>query len=134
MPVELRSEDQALVSKDVIVSDPGIRTSMTGYSPRCELLQVAKGDAVRIYHVAYALDRLYSKWSQQGVKHEKRWQIRKAGARASAKIRQLVQDLHEKLAKFLCTNFYIILLPKFQTSTIMIRRRKRKLKLELREH
>jgi len=78
MPVELRSEDQDLVSKDVIASDPGIRTSMTGYSPHCELLQVAKGDAVRMYHLAYALDRLYSKWSQKGGKHGKRWRMRKA--------------------------------------------------------
>jgi len=53
--------------------------------------------------------------------------MREAGARASAKIHQLVQDLHEKLARFLCTNFSIILLLKFQIAT-MIRRRKRKFK------
>ena len=69
MPVELRSEDQTLVSKDVIALDPGVRTFMTGYSPRGEVLQVVKGDAVRIYRLAYALDRLHSKWSQKGVKH-----------------------------------------------------------------
>jgi len=45
----------------MIASDPGIRTFMAGYSPRCELLQVVKGDAVRIYRLAYALDRLHSK-------------------------------------------------------------------------
>jgi len=87
------------VSKDMIASDPGIRTFMAGYSPRCELLQVVKGDAVRIYRLAYARGRLQSKWSQKGVKHGKRWRMRKAGARASAKIRQLVPDLHKKLAK-----------------------------------
>jgi len=81
--------------------------------------------AARIDRLAYALDLLHSKWSQKGVKHRKRRRMRKAGARASARIHQLVQDLHE--AKFLCANFSIIL-PKFQTSTIMIRLRKRKFK------
>jgi len=80
-------------------------------SPRGEVLQVGKVDVARIYSLAHARDRLQSKWSQKGVKHGKRWRMRKAGARASAKIHQLVQDLHEKLAKFLCTNFSIILLP-----------------------
>jgi len=58
--------------------------------------------------------------------------MRKAGARARSKIRQLVQDLHEKPAKFLFRQLSI-LLPKFQTFT-MFRRRKRKLKAKLREH
>jgi len=55
--------------------------------------------------------------------------MRKAGARASAKIHQLVQDLHEKLAKFLCTNFSVILFPKFESSK-MIHRSQRKSKAE----
>jgi len=104
---------------------------MTGYSSRVHKLGKG-GDVARIYRAVYVRDRLQSKQSQKGVKHGKRWQMRKAGARTSAKIRQLVQELHEKLAKFLCTNFSIILFPKFQTST-MIHRRKRKLK-ELQEH
>jgi len=45
----------------------------------------------------------------------------KANARASVKIGQPVQDLQEKLAKFLCTNFSIILVPKFQTSAMICR-------------
>jgi len=97
------------------------------------VLQVGKGDVARIYHLAYALDRLHSNWSQKGVKHGKRWRMRKAGARIRAKIHQLVQDLHEKLANFLCTNFSLILLLKFQTSTI-IRRRKRKFKARTARH
>ena len=99
---------------------------MTGYSSRVHKLGKG-GDVARIYRAVYVRDRLQSKQSQKGVKHGKRWQMRKAGARTSAKIRQLVQELHEKLAKFLCTNFSIILLPKFQTSTVN-RRRKKKFK------
>ncbi|KAK4525468.1 hypothetical protein GAYE_SCF12G3376 [Galdieria yellowstonensis] len=96
-------------------------------SPRGAVLQVGEGDVARIYRLAYALDRLHSQWSQQGVKHGKGWRIRKAGATGSAKICHIVGDLYEKLAKFLCTNFCIILPPKFQTFTIL-RRRKRKFK------
>jgi transposase len=32
MPLELRSEDRASMTKDVIALDPGVRTFMTGYS------------------------------------------------------------------------------------------------------
>jgi hypothetical protein len=64
---------------------------------------------------------------------ERDGECEKQGARVSAKIHQLVQDLHEKLAKFLCTNFSIILFPKFQTST-MTHRRKRIFKARTAEH
>jgi len=42
---------------------------MTVYSSRGEVLQVGKGDVATKYCLAYALDRLYSKGSQKGIKH-----------------------------------------------------------------
>ncbi|KAK4524837.1 hypothetical protein GAYE_SCF06G2739 [Galdieria yellowstonensis] len=98
---------------------PGIWKFMTGYSPLGEMLQVGKGDVAKIYRLDYALDHIQSEWSQKGVKHGKRWRMRKVGARASAKICQTVQDLHEKLAKFFCTRFSVILLSKFQPSAMV---------------
>jgi transposase len=47
--------------------------------------------------------------------------MRNAGARKSAKIRHIVRDLHEKLAKFLWANFSVIVLAKFATSTMFRR-------------
>jgi len=63
----------------------GVRTFMTGYSPRGAVLQVDKRHVARICRLAHAVDRLHSNWSQQGRKHWKRWRMRKAGARISAK-------------------------------------------------
>jgi transposase len=79
---------------------------MTGHSPRGGVLQVGRGgDVARIYRIADAVDGLYSKKSQKGIKHGQRWQMRKVDARISAKIRQIVQDLHEKLDNFFASAF-----------------------------
>jgi hypothetical protein len=127
-------EGQAPMTKYVFALNPGSDIYSTGYSSRGKVLQVGKGDVARIHRLTYVVDHLHSKWSQKGVKHGKRWQVRKAGARISTKNHQLVQDLHEKLARFLCTSFSIILLPKFQAS-IMIDRRKIKFEVKTaREH
>jgi hypothetical protein len=106
----------------------GCLAFMTGHSPRGGVLQVGRGgDVARIYRIAYALNRLHSKWSQPGIKHKKRWRMTKAGVRISAKIRQIVQDLHEKLTKFLCTSFSVILLSCKYESSKKIRSGQRKL-------
>jgi len=59
---------------------------MTGYSSRGKKLQVGKGDTARIHRLAYTLDHLLSKRAQPGIKHDKRWRLRNAGARIFAKI------------------------------------------------
>lgn len=51
--------------------------------------------------------------------------MRKAGARIRTKIRQLIDDFHRKLAKFLCTNYNVVLLPSFQTKNMLRRGQRR---------
>jgi len=88
------------------------------------VLQVGKGDAARIYRLAYTLDPLHSKWSQKGIKRGKRWRRRKAGAK---KMRRFVKCFK------ICTKTGQISLHQLfplsfsQTSTV-IRRLKRNLK------
>ena len=53
--------------------------------------------------------------------------MRKAAARIRLKIRNLVDELHKRLAKWLCENYEVVLLPAFETSQ-MLRRGQRRIR------
>lgn len=128
MPLEVRSENQAPATKRVVALDPGVRTFMTSYDPSGESIEFAKGDIGHIYRLCHRLDDLQRRWDDKdSVRHHKRWRMRKAGARIRRRIRHLVDDLHCKLAKFLCERYHVVLLPKFETQG-MIRRGQRRIK------
>jgi len=126
MPLQVRSENQAPTIKHVIALDPGVRTFMTSYDPNGESIDFAKHDIGHIYRLCHRLDDLQSRWDTKGIGHHKRWRMRKAGARMRTRIRNLVNDLHCKLAKYLCERYHTVLLPKFETQR-MIRRGKRRI-------
>ena len=64
-----------------------------------------------IYRLCYTLDKLQSKWSQKTVRHASRYRMRKAAVRIRLKIRNLVDELHKRLVKWLCENYEVVLLP-----------------------
>lgn len=127
MPLQVRSENQAPTIKRVIALDPGVRTFMTSYDPIGESIDFAKHDIGHIYRLCHWLDDLQSRWDTKGIGHHKRWRMRKAGARMRTRIRNLVDDLHCKLAKYLCERYHVVLLPKFETQG-MVRRGKRRIR------
>ena len=115
-PLAIRGENQAPEDRcRVAAIDPGVRTFATVYDARGEGLEIGKGDIGRIYRLGAALDKLQSKWSQKGVRSHRRWSMRRAGARIRLRIKNLVRDLHCKLAKYLCENYSYVLLPAFET-------------------
>lgn len=85
-----------------------------------------RGDIGHIYRLCHRLDDLNSRWDGKEIGHHKRWRMRKAGARMRRRISHLVDDLHCKLAKYLCETYSVILLPKFETQG-MIRRGQRRI-------
>jgi putative transposase len=107
--------------------DPGVRTFATVYSSEGEVTQWGSGDVGRIYRLCAHMDKLQSKWSAPGVRHAQRRRMRRAGLRMQLRIRNLVRELHHKLALYLCRTHDIILLPKFDTQN-MVRRGKRVIK------
>jgi len=110
----------------VISLDPGIRTFMTGYDASGQSWEWGKQDIQRIYRLCHTADKLQSKWSEKDIKHKKRYSLQKAARRVRLKIRNLIDEVHKKLAKWLCENYKVVLLPKFETSQ-MLRRGQRKL-------
>ncbi|KAJ8104093.1 putative transposase DNA-binding domain-containing protein [Lipomyces tetrasporus] len=109
----------------VMSLDPGVRSFMTGYSPDGEMVELGKGDIGRIYRLCHWLDDLQSRWSVKGLDHRKKWRMKRAGARIRQRIRNLVNDLHCRIAKYLCSSINLIIMPTFPTQQMVRRGRRR---------
>ena len=109
---------------DIVALDPGVRTFLTMYSEKAFgwLGHHAIG---RIQRLCQHADNLYSRAAQ--VQRPLRRTLRNCAQKIQVKIRNLVDELHKKVAHFLVTHFDIILLPTFETQQ-MTRRGARKLR------
>lgn len=108
LPLPL-NESQVNVIKEnkVLFIDPGSKIFITGYDPSGEIITWGENDIGRIARLLHYKRQLQSKY-----KGDKRTKIRKAILRIGEKIRNLVNDLHRKLAKWLCANYTKIYIPR----------------------
>ena len=106
----------------VVALDPGIRTFMTFFS-ESSFGELGKGANLKIQRLCFRLDKLISRISQAKCRQKKR--MRLAANRIRGKIKNLVDELHKKTARFLVDNFDIILLPTFETSQMALRAQRR---------
>ncbi|KAJ8100094.1 putative transposase DNA-binding domain-containing protein [Lipomyces tetrasporus] len=111
----------------VVSLDPGVRTFMTGYSPDGEVLELGKADIGHIYRLCHRMDSLQSRWSVKGLEYRKRRRMKRAAAMIRRRIRNLVDDLHCRTAKFLCSSYNLVLLPKFETQQMVTGRGRRRI-------
>lgn len=103
----------------VVALDPGVRSFLTLF---CEnsFGWLGKHDVGRIQRLCYYLDDLISRSTK--VNARKRYRMRKAADKIRLKIRNLIDELHHKVARFLVDNFDLILLPTFETSQMSIKK------------
>jgi putative transposase len=124
-PLETRSENQAPPEHSIIALDPGNRTFMTGYDAnRFRVVEWGAGDMKRLYNLCFLIDKFQSLCTKTSHRQRYRWKKRMMTWRF--RMRNLVDELHKKLARWLCENYRLILLPKFETSK-MVKRRMRKI-------
>lgn len=107
----------------VIALDPGIRTFLTGYDVD-KIIEIAPKDIGRITRLCQHLDDLISRAAKSSKISRRR--MRLAAERMRAKIRNLVDELHKKVACYLTENYKLIFLPTFETSQ-MVAKAKRKI-------
>lgn len=107
-----------------VALDPGIRTFITGFS-ETETFEIAKGDFTRITRLCTFIDKLLSKKSK--AKAKQRYRLNRALLKLRAKHKALIDELHYKTINFLVKNYDIIILPTFETSS-MVSKKNRKLK------
>jgi putative transposase len=96
------------------------------YSPSGYCSEFGKADIGRITRLCYHLYKLQSKFSKVVHNHQRKRRMAKAMTRMRKRIKNLVKELHVKLVNWLLSNHRIVLLPKFQTSW-MVKRGRRKI-------
>ena len=128
-PLETVSDIQAPLDsyEGVVGLDPGVRTFMTVFSADAEVVEWGVGDTTRIHRLCVRLDKLQSKWSQPEVRHRQRYRMKRAAMRMRKQIRSSVDEVHCKLAKWLCENFRVVLIPSFDTQQMVSGRLRRKI-------
>lgn len=113
--------DRNFEKKSVIALDPGCRTFLTGYDPESKMViefgggidaKGRGGDRGHLFRVCLNLDKMKSDISREGNKRKRR-NKKRAWNRGSIRLRRLVDDLHRKIAKWMCENYRHIFLPKF---------------------
>ena len=95
-------------SSRIVALDPGVRDFMTFFSED-SFGWLGKQCINRIQRLCQHCDNLLSRATRE--KRPLRRALRKAANRIKVKIRNLIDELHKKIAHFLVTNFDIILLP-----------------------
>ena len=101
-----RPENQRL---SACALDCGVRTFQTVFSKEL-ILKVGEHDFQRIFRYCYALDKLISR-----KKKERSDKFNKAMQRIRWKVRDLIDEIHNKLALTLCRLFDVVYIPTFET-------------------
>jgi transposase len=123
----------------LVAIDPGVRTFGTCYDPDGVITEWAEGSApsgrwkgnsegrgVTVTHlvVLFRLNRkagrIEARASRIGGRKKRR--LTSAAARLRKRSTDLVNELHRKFARWLCANYEVVLLPKFDTRSITQKR------------
>lgn len=115
---QLQSDNQGRV----VALDPGIRTFNTFFS-ESSFGELGIGANLKIQKLCFKLDKLISRLTKAKSKQKRRMLL--AATRLRGKIKNLVDELHKKTARFLVDNFDIILLPTFETSQMASKAKRR---------
>lgn len=113
--IDIDSRPWSYSPHDIVALDPGVRTFMTGYFVDGVTIEWGAGDMKRIYALLRRADQLHSKTSKGATKYRRPW------LRLLLKIRYKIDEVHRKFATFLCRVVKTILLPKFDTSRMVMR-------------
>lgn len=123
--VHVRSESQAPDAFHATIAlDPGVRTFQTCYNADGTIVEWGKEDMTKIFQLCHTADRLQGRINE--ARQKKRRRRRKAWLRLLERIRNKVDEVHKKLATWLCENHRVVLIPVFETQQ-MVNRRDRKI-------
>ena len=109
----------------VVALDPGVRSFQTFYAESC-CGKLGDGDFGQIQRLCAHMDDLISRRKLETLRFKKR-NLRRAILNMQNRLRNLVDELHHKVAAFLVKSFEVIVLPTFETSG-MVQRGARKLR------
>ncbi|CAG8768034.1 12453_t:CDS:2 [Dentiscutata erythropus] len=104
-----------------------VRTFMTGYDPDGRIVEWGNGDLNKIFRLSKKYDKLQKdKDLAIGRKNKrKRYKLKIKMYRIIVRIRNLINECHHQLARWLCENYKIILIPKFETSNMVLKNKRK---------
>lgn len=139
IPIPIRSIKSNTPS-NVVALDPGVRAFQTTFDLNGVTTEWGRGDMKRLSRIMKDMDKIKSqvntRWDKNQniirsdfdtknwdgtdrfifhLPYQKRRRMRKAMARMQERIQNIVNDLHRKLARWLCEHYSVILIPKFET-------------------
>lgn len=126
IPINATANDNQVRNK-VVALDPGVRTFQTSFDNEGIITHWGSGGGKRICKLSHTYAHIRSLMSACTGKEKRN--LKKASLKVQLKIRNIVADLHRKLAKWLCVNYSVILLPTFKSSQ-MLKKNKRKINKE----
>ncbi len=106
----------------VVALDPGVRTFQTFFS-ETSFGWLGEQANIKLQKLCFKLDAIISKLSKAKCRQKKR--LKFAVMRLRGKIKNLVDELHKKTARFLVDNFDVMLLPTFETSQMSLKAKRR---------
>ena len=109
----------------VISLDPGNRKFICGFDSEGNVIQWGVHDQETIIKLGKKIDHLQSLLSK--VKHHAKYKLKKRGLLKQEEIRNKVNELHCKLTTWLCENYDIILLPRYESKNMVRKENERKI-------
>ena len=106
----------------VVALDPGIRSFLTFYSEN-DCGKIGEGDFGRIQRLCGHLDGLIGRKTR--AKGYRQVRLGRAIKRIRCRIRDLIDELHKQVSRWLVDNYDVILLPTFETSELVMRGKRR---------
>lgn len=106
--------------------DPGVRTFMTGFDGS-DILEFGKNSISQIVILCNRLDKIQSQitLNSGGLNKRLRFKLRKLSEKIRIRIRNLIDDAHSKIAAYLTKNYKDIFLPTFETSKMVVKKRRK---------
>ena len=127
---ELIQQENVKPMDSIVAIDPGVRTFATCYDAKqASIFEWGKCDIGRQYRLALQIDKLTSLRAQKDVRTKRRMALNKVIRRKRTKIKSLTQEMHRQFTKWLCENYQLIILPKFDVKN-MTKRSGRRLQKE----
>ncbi|MBD2778298.1 RNA-guided endonuclease InsQ/TnpB family protein [Iningainema tapete] len=106
--------------------DPGVRAFLTGFDGQ-NILELGDGSISKIAILCQRLDQLQSQIALAKGRNNKRlrWKLRRQSEVLRTRIRNLTNEIHNKTAAFLTKNYKHIFLPTFETSQMVVKKKRK---------
>jgi putative transposase len=108
-PLDLQSENQA--HNNMVFIDPGVRDFLTCFDPSGKVITIGKSDNIRIARLLHWKRKLQSKLSKIKINKKKKSMTR-ALLRIGEKLKCIIEELHKKACKWLCSEYDNIFIPR----------------------